>query len=66
VTTIRRNHNGYRVGEDHQRAKVPDATVRAMRAAYVPYVFGIQSVAVMFGVPVITARDIVTYRTRPT
>lgn len=62
---MRRNHNGYRVGQDHQHAKVDDATVAAMRAAYVPYVFGIKAVSVRFGVPWSTTRDIVKYWTRP-
>jgi len=29
--TVRRNHTGHRVGEDHQRAKAPDDVVRRAR-----------------------------------
>ena len=63
---IRRNHKGYRVGEAHQKAKVSDATVRAMRSDYIPYVFGLHRIARKYGTPVSTARDICTYATRPT
>jgi hypothetical protein len=62
---VRRNHRGYRVGEGHHRAKVSDAVVRAMRARYVPFVFGLHRVAREFGVPVSTARDICGFVTRP-
>jgi len=62
---MRRNHKGYRVGEGHQRAKWSDADVRRMREMYVPHVFGMVRIARLFGAPLSTVRDIVTYATRP-
>lgn len=62
---MRRNHLGYRVGQDHHRARVSDATVKAMRAAYVPCVHGMVRISREFGVPLATVRDIVTFATRP-
>lgn len=62
---MKRNHRGYRVGQDHQKAKVSDATVAAMRADYVPYVFGLPAISKKYNVPLSTARDICTFATRP-
>ncbi len=42
---IRRNHKGYRVGEGHHRARYSDAVVRAIRAKYVPFVYGMPRLA---------------------
>lgn len=62
---MKRNHKGYRVGQDHHRAKISDATVAQMRAKYVPYVYSMGMLSREFRVPFATVRDIVTYRTRP-
>lgn len=62
---MRRNHNGYRVGQDHQRAKLTDEQVRAMRSEYVAYARGYGALAEKFGCGVSTVRDIVNYWTRP-
>ena len=59
-----RQQKGYRVGESHQRAKLSDAEVRAMRAMHLPYVRGYETLARIFGCGVSTARDICTRRTR--
>lgn len=63
---IRRNHLGYRVGEDHQKADLTTEEVKAMRAKYQPGKrgCGYASLAHEFGCGVSTARDICTYRTR--
>lgn len=62
---MKRNHRGYRVGQDHHRAKVSDATVAAIRAEYLAYVRGIWYLAEKYGLPRSTVRDFVQYRTRP-
>ena len=62
--TVKRNHLGYRVGEDHQRAKLDDAQVAAMCAEYVPYVRGYATLAKKYGCGTSTVRDIVNYWTR--
>ena len=66
---IRRNHTGHRVGESHQRAKLSDADVREMRAAYAQWQAegkrkGYETAAAIWKCGVSTARDIITYRTR--
>ena len=61
---VSRQHQGYRVGESHHRAKLSDAQVRAMRAKYLAYVIGYETLAREFGCGVSTARDICTMRTR--
>ena len=69
---MRRNHLGYRVGEGHHRAKLTDEQVKRMRAKYEaakksarPRDYGYRWIGGLFGVSEWTARDIVTYRTRP-
>ncbi len=62
---MRRNHKGYRVGEQHQRAKLPDTVIESMRAEYLPYVRGYGYLAKKYGCGESTARDIVNYWTRP-
>jgi hypothetical protein len=60
---IARNHTGHRVGECHQRARLTDAHVRAMRedrAAGLSY----GRLALKYGCGISTARDIVNYWTR--
>jgi len=61
---MKRNHNGYRVGECHQRAKLSDEQVRRMREAH-SNGFGYRRLSQIFQCGQSTARDIVTYRTRP-
>lgn len=48
----------------HHKAKLPDDKVRQMRSDHKPYVVGYETLAVMYGCGVSTARDICTYRTR--
>jgi len=62
--TARRNWRGYRIGESHQRAKLTDAEVNAMRARYVPGKIGYGTLAKEFGCGESTARDIVNHYTR--
>lgn len=66
---VRRAENGYRIGQDHQRARLSDEQVRAMRALYVrrqsigkPMGYG--ALGEKFGCSMWTARDIVRMRTR--
>ena len=61
---IRRNHTGHRVGEYHQRAKLSDEQIKAMRKMYVPGKVGYETLARQFGCGISTARDICTFRTR--
>lgn len=61
--TIARAPNGYRIGECHPRARLPDADVRLMRALHAQGL-GYRRLAAKFECGVSTARDIVTYRTR--
>lgn len=56
---------GRKHGEQHHRAKLSDAAVAAMRADYLPYVRGYKYQAKKHGCGISTARDILTYRTRP-
>lgn len=67
---MRRNHTGCVVGEQHHNAKLTDAQVAQMREAYAigkaqSSRYGYGSVAARFGCSVSTARDIITFRTRP-
>lgn len=69
---MKRSHTGHRVGECHQRAKLTDEQVKLMREKYEraksgpnPRGYGYGWIASMFNVSPWTARDIVTYRTRP-
>lgn len=66
MKTIRRNHTGHRIGEDHQRAKLTDEQVRAIRAKHKPNKrgFGYAALAKESGCGVSTIRDICTFRTR--
>ncbi len=61
---MKRNHRGYRVGEGHQRAKLSDAQVRAMRKLH-EQGLGYRKLSREFGCGESTARDICTFRTRP-
>lgn len=58
--------NGYRIGEAHQKAKLSDAQVKAMRAEYEPGKRGkgYLSLARKYGCGESTARDICTNATR--
>lgn len=61
---MRRNHRGYRVGEDHHRAKLNDEAVswmRELRAQGLSY----RAIAERVGCSLWTARDICDFRTRP-
>lgn len=61
------NHRGGAPkGEKHGRAKLSDAKVRAMRAKYLAYIIGYETLAAEFGCGVSTARDICTFATRGT
>lgn len=60
---IARNHTGHRVGEHHQRARLSDAQVIAMRADHEAGM-GYMRLAARYGCGVSTARDIVNYWTR--
>ena len=48
----------------HHRAKLTNDQVRQMRAKYLAYVIGYETLAAEFGCGISTARDICTYRTR--
>ena len=48
----------------HHRAKLTNDQVRQMRAMYLAYVIGYETLAAEFGCGISTARDICTYRTR--
>lgn len=66
---MRRNALGYRVGQDHQKAKLTDAQVKDMRQLYQSWKAagsrkGYSTLAEIFKCGESTARDIVTYRTR--
>lgn len=66
---MRRNHTGHRIGEWHQRAKLKDSEVQAIREKYLEVKGtkprkGYGWIAARFGVSQWTVRDIVTYRTR--
>lgn len=61
---VKRNHTGHRVGQDHHRAKMDDATVRQLRALYASKAGGYRVLARRFGCGQSTVRDIVTMRTR--
>ena len=65
MTTIRRNHTGHRMGEQHHRARLTDAQVAEIRAKHIPYIFGYKRLAREYGCSESTARNICTYRTRP-
>lgn len=60
---IARNHTGHRVGECHQRARLTDEQVRAMRADHAAGM-GYGRLAMKYGCGVSTARDIVNHWTR--
>lgn len=62
---MKRNHLGYRVGEAHQKAKLTDEQVKAMRAEYVPFEVGYLTLARKYGCGESTARDICNQYTRP-
>lgn len=66
MKTIRRNHTGHRVGEDHQRARLTDAQVREMRCLHTRSraPLGYRALAKRYDCGMSTARDICKYRTR--
>lgn len=55
---VTRTQTGHRIGACHHRAKLSAETVQAMRADYIPYVFGLTKVARKYGCARSTARDI--------
>lgn len=61
---MKRNHKGYRVGQDHHRAKLTDAQVAAMRVLRKTKGATYRQLAAQFKCSMWTARDIVDYRTR--
>jgi hypothetical protein len=62
--TARRNHTGHRIGECHHRARLTDDQVRQIREQAAQGL-GYKRLAKLHGCAESTARDIVTYRTRP-
>ena len=63
----RRNHRGYRVGEGHHRAKLPDWAVARMRELREkdPELWTLPALAALYRCGLSTARDICDYATRP-
>ena len=61
---MRRNERGYRVGQDHHRAKLTDVQVMEMRALRKVKGATYRQLAAQFKCSMWTARDIVDYRTR--
>jgi Mor family transcriptional regulator len=61
---MKRTEQGYRVGEDHQKAKLTNEQVEQMRAEHETKGSSYGQLAKAFKCGVSTARDIVQYRTR--
>ena len=61
---VDRNHRGYRIGEKHQRAKLSDEQVRAMRELREKRGKTYGQLMMHFRCPLSTVRDICTYMTR--
>jgi hypothetical protein len=61
---ITRNHTGHRCGASHQKAKLTDEQVSAMRADYEAGRGGYMALSRRYNCGISTARDIVQYRTR--
>lgn len=61
---MKRAPSGHRIGASHHRAKLSDAQVAQLRAAYIPGKVGYESLAKQFGCGISTARDLVQYKTR--
>jgi|GEM_PF-2534379 len=61
---ITRNHTGHRCGACHQKAKLTDAQVAAMRADYDAGLGGYVELSRRYICGITTVRDIVQYRTR--
>lgn len=58
------NDRGWRVGEDHQRAKLTDHEVELMRRLHEVEKIGYRQLAKMFDIARTTVRDICNYRRR--
>jgi hypothetical protein len=56
--------SGHRCGADHQNAKLPDSTIKAIREEYFPYVRGYAVLGKKYDASPSTIRDIVQYKTR--
>ena len=63
MPAIRRNHRGYRVGQDHQRAKAEDAVVRRARELHEGGM-GYKRIGRQLNVPPRTVADWCRYETR--
>lgn len=59
-----RSPSGHRCGQSHQKAKLTDAQVIAMRKRYIPYVVSYKTLSKEFNCGESTARDICQYVTR--
>ena len=64
IAPINRNYRGWRIGESHQRAKLSDDQVRAMRKQRENRGRSYGWLSLRFKCPAPTVRDICTYRTR--
>lgn len=64
---MKRNHLGYRVGEDHHRAELPDWAVARMRELREknPALWTLRALAELYRCALSTVRDICNYGTRP-
>lgn len=64
---MKRNHRGYRVGQDHHHAKLPDWAVARMRElrSKDSALWTLPALADIFRCGLSTARDICDYATRP-
>jgi DNA-binding transcriptional regulator YiaG len=61
---IRRNAQGYRIGETHHRARHSDATVERARKLREEDRLSYQAIGLLLGVPWRTVADWVNYRIR--
>jgi hypothetical protein len=58
------DEKGYRIGENHPMAKLSDKTIDAIRDAHENLGIGYRRLAVFFGLPRSTVRNICLYRRR--
>jgi len=62
---IKRNQNGWRIGESHGQAVLTEEKVRAARSEHLPHVpgRGIGALAKKYGVSPAAMRDVLNYST---